>query len=826
MGKENLNRKNTNKEGKKMRKTISVLLIVLVGLMMFTACNPESSISDALVKVRLVDGNSRALSASLNFDVNKVKRWEYSAVKADNGLKTGETKGTSGDVTTAVLDENKQTAALSQGAWNFYLYGYDAALDGNLICKGSAMDVLITSESNSVSITVNPLQEKTGVIAIDNNIDIVDKNGKAYDKGTGDDEYTKTVTVTKFSDSSVVTADSNSSITGYTTYSVDSGTYKVVVTYTATHNGTQYTAATATKYVNVYDHLTTKVSGTITESEQAATINAEGSFEGTATVTATFASVSVGGQSVTANSEATTLKFDYTPVGKKGTEASGTDNLESTFVFPAGSLKKTADNETVSIEYKTASAGTAAKTYEITDAIGAVVAAVDITANGFDSTNLEGSDGSYPVLTTFIGKDLGASFDTTDSDTSNVSVTLGIQYYGDFVETDNDKAELLAYDSETGYLKYSPKHFSTYVIFSNKYALTDDNGAMYETLADAVEKAADGATITLWKDIDLTETLSIEKSLTIDMNGHNIKANSAETYKSGNPFYIFNITESNVTFEIKNSSETESVISEVGRGISSGLCIKNGLKNVTATINKNVKIETPTGVLVVSGTLNVYGKLYVTTREFAISGNATKDWEAADPGTVINLYEGAEVKSTATVGDKTGMVAIYQPQKGILNIKGATVEGYSGICIRSGELNISNGSVIKGTANDNQGDVNYEGGALYGGAAITICSSSSSYHGNMKISISDSTLESQYTSAITELYTSSDKTTKINSLEISGNSKLTSGSNAICDISLKETSKAKITGGTFSKDPSNYVKDGYEAKKSGDGTWTVQKETT
>lgn len=479
-----------------MRKTISVLLIVLVGLMMFTACNPESSISDALVKVRLVDGNSRALSASLNFDVNKVQRWEYSAIKADNGLKTGETKDTDGNVTTAVLDENKQTAALSQGAWNFYLYGYDATEDGNLICKGSALDVLITSESNSVSITVNPLQKNEGVIAIDDNIVIVDKKGVAYDKGTGDDEYTKTIIVTKFSDSSVVTKDETSLLAGYTTYSVDSGTYKVVVTYTATHNGTSYTAATATKYVNVYDHLTTKVSGTITESEQAATITAEGNFEAEKTIEATFTKAE--GEAVAKNAEATTVTFDFTPAGAKDDKVEEKKDLVSTFTFPAGSLKKTSDDATVSIEYKTASAGTAAKTYEITDATGAVVAAVDITANGFDSKDLKGTDGTYPILTTYIGKGIANSFDSTGN------ATLKIQYFGDFAETDDDKAELISYNSETGYLTYKVKHFSTYLIISDKYVATDDNGGMYETLKEAADKVAEGAIITLWKDVDFS----------------------------------------------------------------------------------------------------------------------------------------------------------------------------------------------------------------------------------------------------------------------------------------------------------------------------------
>ncbi len=697
-----------------MRKTISVLLIVLVGLMMFTACNPESSISDALVKVRLVDGNSRALSASLNFDVNKVKRWEYSAVKADNGLKTGETKDTDGKVITDVLDENKQTAALSQGAWNFYLYGYDAAENGNLICKGSALDVLITSESSTVSITVNPLQEETGVIAIDNNIVIVDKNGKAYDKGEGTDEYTKTITVTKFSDSTVVTEDTTQSTEGYTTYSVDSGTYKVVVTYTATHKGTTYTAATATKYVNVYDHLTTKVSGTITESEQAATINAEGSFEGTATVNATFATMTVDTQSVTANSEATTLTFDYTPVGKKGTEASGTDNLESTFVFPAGSLKKTSEDATVSIEYKTASAGTAAKTYEITDATGAVVAAVDITANGFDSTNLKGSNGSYPVLTTFIGKDLGTSFDKTDSDTSNDTVSLGIQYYGDFVESDADKAELLAYDSGTGYLKYSPKHFSTYVIFSNKYALTDDNGAMYETLADAVEKAADGATITLWKDVDITTAfIELSKNLTVDLNSRTIKVSTEVTSGAAGLFKL----NSGANLTVRNGFIT----TDSTYGNFQAFRVPDNAERVTLDVS-DVAITAPNGIVVRQGVSYVDITVRDSIINYSVYGIATNASAPSDKGNVNFTIRGTVIKlKSDDCNDSTGILLNVPTEVTIVD--SAISGGRQGAILRGGTYTIS-GSAFEYKFNNEENktkeNVDWGSGNAVPNAAIVI----------------------------------------------------------------------------------------------------------
>lgn len=741
-----------------MRKTISVLLIVLVGLMMFTACNPESSISDALVKVRLVDGNSRALSASLNFDVNKVKRWEYSAIKADNGLKTGETKGTNGVVTTAVLDGNKQTAALSQGAWNFYLYGYDATENGNLICKGSALDVLITSESNSVSITVNPLQEDKGVIAIDDNIVIVDKKGVAYDKGEGDDEYTKTITVTKFSDSSVVTADATSSISGYTTYSVNSGTYKVVVTYTATHNSTTYTAATATKYVNVYDHLTTKVSGTITESEQAATITAEGNFEAEKTIEATFTKAE--GEDVSKNTEATTVTFDFTPAGAKDDKVEEKKDLVSTFSFPAGSLKKTSDDATVSIEYKTASAGTAAKTYEITDATGAVVAVVDITANGFDRKDLKGNDGNYPVLTTYIGKGIADSFDSTEN------ATLRIQYFGNFEESDDDKAELLSYNSETGYLTYRVKHFSTYLIISDKYVATDDNGGMYETLADAAENATEGATITLWKDVDFSviggsEQVAFTKSGSLVL-GANTVLGSIEIGK------IYE--QDPKTVMIIDGSAPE------------------GKYNIKASLKIDGGLIQPWAINVFKPSTTINGGRY-TADNVVVSvlcqGVYTSEGEYIKYGDNRIPYCN-ELATTLTIND------------GVFDATGV------GTCIyhQIGKTVINGGTfTAEGT---NGGDVIYiESGDSKQSAYVIVNGGTFAANGDAVIIRNEEQTAATYPKFLT-----------INGGTFTGT--LLEGKGDDLTIEIK--------GGTFSSDPSDYVASGYTATKDEQsGTWTVSK---
>lgn len=70
-------------------------------------------------------------------------------------------------------------------------------------------------------------------------------------------------------------------------------TYKVVVSFIGNYDSetsTRYTAATATKYINVYDNLTTTVSGSITESVTETVINAKvgADFSAEATIAASL----------------------------------------------------------------------------------------------------------------------------------------------------------------------------------------------------------------------------------------------------------------------------------------------------------------------------------------------------------------------------------------------------------------------------------------------------------------------------------------------------------------------------------------------------------
>ena len=238
-----------------MRKVLVMFLIV--GLLAFVACNPDTSLNDELVNVIITSRDTRSLSVESSFNLDDVTVWKYTAKKADNGLKTGET-------TTEVELKDGKTEQLSQGSWNFKLFGYKGE---NLICVGEAPNTTITVENHTITILVGPQQTETGrgKIFIDSNISIADKDGKLFTDTKN--VYTKIVTVKDSSENKVEES-------GF--YSVKSGMYSVTVEYKAKDkDNNEYVAASAKKYFNVYDNLTTTISGTVEETTQSGEANPE-----------------------------------------------------------------------------------------------------------------------------------------------------------------------------------------------------------------------------------------------------------------------------------------------------------------------------------------------------------------------------------------------------------------------------------------------------------------------------------------------------------------------------------------------------------------------
>ena len=249
-----------------MRKIFRALVLIASVLLACVACDAGKVGSGVSVCISFSIQRARALGASTDFDVTEVATWKYTAHKVNGGLKTGET------TEQVALTDGKSTGPLSQGIWDFEVFGYKSAgssgdagssgVDGSgssasgasevLVCYGKVSNVRITESEHSVSVLVAPRQVGQGSIAI-GEISLVDSSGAVVATGAGG-SYSQNVSVYK--------SDDESSAVDYSGL-VDSGAYKVVVSYSSA----DVVVGTATLYVNVYDNLTTTVSGTVEMTE-------------------------------------------------------------------------------------------------------------------------------------------------------------------------------------------------------------------------------------------------------------------------------------------------------------------------------------------------------------------------------------------------------------------------------------------------------------------------------------------------------------------------------------------------------------------------------
>lgn len=316
----------------------------------------------------------------------------------------------------------------------------------------------------------------------------------------------------------------------------------------------------------------------------------------------------------------------------------------------------------------------------------------------------------------------------------------------------------------------------------------------YRTLAEAVAAAQDGQTVRLLADV-AESSIEVNANITIDLNKMTVTG-SFVTYGE--------VTIQNGTIDVPagktNYAYGKLTLADVditGKAASSSLLSVN--YNGSVTIDKDSTIVADSEqrhfpAVFIKGQddsgktyapeLNIYGTVQ-SAKTPAIQGNGT------DRGVShVNVFEGAVVKSET--------LAIYLPQPCEVNITGGLVEGYCGIGIKSGTLNISGGTV-RGVANDNVIGDEYSqtNGISYDGSAIMI-DSYIGYAGQVQINISgNAVVESKYSTAIREIGNDKSQTNLVG-LDITGGTVLgAKDTDAVLvrDVTAKDVN---ISGGEFS----------------------------
>lgn len=628
-----------------MKRFFNVFLIVLAGLFAFVACSPQAGFSDELVNVS-IEGSSqktgRALIVETDFDISKVKVWKYTAAKADGGLDTGATT----EQVALVKDEsgNWMTKSLSQGSWNFVLYGYSDEGGSTLVCSGSVDNQTITVANHNVKITVRPSQTATGKIVIEDDIKIVKKDGTEY-SGT---EYTKTVTVTNAA---------GTDVTSQISSNVASGRYKVEVVFKGTANGEEYTAAKAFKYINVYDNLTTTVSGTIEEIEQAGNVDPEGGMiNAEAKVTVTVEEQK--------NKEAVEIAVASTPAGT-------TDEKKTTVKFPAKSVSMGTSSTELTLKVESSSIQAASTSYTVETEEGAPVAGFKFTLEGAESTTFDTDDGVE--VETYIETGLG--------EVSNIK----IKYIG---SSDGKAPEIVSYDSSTGKLVFKVYHFSTYVIIAENVAAVDNNGKIYTTLKEAL--ISDASEITVFQNSELTEAVTIGSDKIINLNEKTIN---------------LNVTGDAINLSASDKAYTVEFIDGKITGKASNICFTVSNNGTLVLRNMDMKTTCLAGIFLVQGAcpanLEVIDSVIDVTGGYGIGTNASE----TNPATYVEItIDNSSVTVKSSNQDNT---ALFVNVDAKLSVTDSTISGQrQGAMLRgtgTNEVTIAN-STIEATGNGSYTD--------------------------------------------------------------------------------------------------------------------------
>ena len=307
----------------------------------------------------------------------------------------------------------------------------------------------------------------------------------------------------------------------------------------------------------------------------------------------------------------------------------------------------------------------------------------------------------------------------------------------------------------------------TYGVKESRYVASVGD-AKYETLAEAIAAAAKGSTVTLLA--DTRENVTIDKALTLDLNGFTLNGGTVEAKPA------LTITARTVT--IKDSSEAQ-----------------------TGTIMREDTAEN-------SGVSSHY--------VIDIQGNA---WVMFESGKVTN-------NSGTTAGKGASLVRIgddrVAKQPGLV-IKGGTFTQDNFIVIKVGRgyLTLNGGTLNSANsyAIENWFRATIKGGTVNGTAAAW------TYSGGFNSTL---TVEGGTINGDVESVSYDGSTGKKASVSITGGTVNGALGTYIYSNGLTETEDAtkatiEVTGGTFANDPTKYVVEGATVTKNSEGKFGVEK---
>lgn len=370
---------------------------------------------------------------------------------------------------------------------------------------------------------------------------------------------------------------------------------------------------------------------------------------------------------------------------------------------------------------------------------------------------------------------------------AEVTVTgSGTLAAGFFVPADQTKYEVISSSPSTGVTLYTGM-----VRVDNAAAFVIWNGVEYPyTSVSAAINAArtkSGSTVKLNQDYKTDTTVQTGAAdfqlWTLDLNGH--------TYTYTGSDQAFDIRYTKKSFTLTDSSETGGGKLIVNNSEPDAVAIRceGGSYDNNVTIKEGATVE---GTILIGGTnntLDVSGTIATGNKNIAIqtNGSSTKN-------STITLHGGAEVTSKSC--------AIYHPGTGTLNVYKATVtggEGFTGIEMRAGTLNVYDGAEITGGEGE-PGSTPNKNGTTTNNAAIAVAQH------NTKKEININIYGGTFTGGAA-IYESNPQENEEDAIKLVKMN--VSGGEFIGEVSSQDVT-GFITGGKFSTDVKEYITDRYD----------------
>lgn len=295
-------------------------------------------------------------------------------------------------------------------------------------------------------------------------------------------------------------------------------------------------------------------------------------------------------------------------------------------------------------------------------------------------------------------------------------------------------------------------------------------GVMYTTLADALAAADENAIVKLLEDVTGQVAIPAGKKLTLDLNGKTITHSGTAIINNG-------------TLIVKNGAVVSTGNCGIGVGSNSETTI---LSDVTVTAQKSAVITSKS----TGAKIFIEGGTFTSTDNAVIAGNGSE--RTGNPNIIV--INGGTFNGGITTA---GYVAcgIYAPWKDQITVNGGTfhITGGAGIVARAGQVSVNGGTFIcTGNATGKVGD----------SRVVVPCAAL----------VFDS--EANYPALTNESVI----------LVKNGTFTVESGVAVAHAVKAAEDLNPRIVieGGSFSGNPTTFVKEGCTAQEK-DGIWTVQK---